>query len=304
MFGPQQTLFGDDPSPSPQPDSTSGSEEFEEERTYRLPISDIRIPAWHPRIRPPYLEQDPEFERIVQGILRRDLCDPIIVRREAGAVELVTGLLRYWALEEAARRKGRPMTAPVRFRNVDLRQATAMAAAMNTDVKWSALEEGHFAVRLRTEVQKKEGREITVDELAAELPWSVGKSSERLTIGQAFPRAFLEANGFSVHDVNALSKAVLLKAAVRRSPDARVHALRNAIEGRQQWNSVPTKRRGRPKFTIKGSARGGVEILRCPDPDTLSAVEAGEVLNVLEPLVDRLRSRLDEPREDLAREAA
>lgn len=95
----------------------------------------------------------------------------------------------------------------------------AMAVTMNTDVRWRVLEEGHFAVEMRAEVQEADGRVVTVDELAAELPWSVGKTSERLTIGRAFPVAFLEANGFSVHDVNALSRTILLWAA-RRSPDA------------------------------------------------------------------------------------
>jgi hypothetical protein len=300
----QHNLFGDDQTPDPQPASTPTPEEFEEDRTYRLPLEDIQIPTWHPRIRPPHPEQSPELERIVQGILlHRDLCEPLIVRREAGAVELVTGLLRYWALEEAGRREGKPMMAPVRFHNVSLRRAMAMAAALNTGLKWGALAEGWYAVRMHAEMRQEEEREVTVRELAAELPWSGGKTSQRLTIGRAFPVAFLEANSFSVHDVNALAGTFLLSVA-RRSPDARVDALRDEIEGHQRRGSAPGGRRRRPKFTLKGSDRGGVEILRCPDPYVLSAAEAGEVLDILEPLVERLRSRLDDAREDRAREAA
>jgi hypothetical protein len=299
----QQFLFSEDRGSPPQPVGPRRTEDFAEDRTYQLPIRVIRIPAWHPRIRPPHLRPDPDFERLVRSVQRRDLCDPLVVRMEGGTVQLVSGVRRYWAMEEVERREGRPVTAPVRFQHVDPRRAMAMAAALNTGVKWSALEESLFAVRMRAEVEQEEGREVTVDELAGELPWCVGKTSERLTIGQAFPLAFLEANGFSVHDVNALSKASLLRAAARRSPDTRVQALRNAIHGRQQ-SPAPAGRRARSKYTLRGSDRGGVEILRCPDPHALSAAEAGEVLDILEPLVESLRRRLGDAREGRASEAA
>lgn len=186
----QQILFSDDRGSPPQPVGSRRTEDFAEDRTYQLPIRVIRIPAWHPRIRPPHLRPDPDFERLVRSVQLRDLCDPLVVRMEGGTVQLVSGVRRYWAMEEIERREGRPVTAPVRFQHVDPRRAMAMAAASNTDVKWSALEESLFAVRMRAEVEQEEGREVTVDELAAELPWcgqDVGTAHHRPGLPSGVP---------------------------------------------------------------------------------------------------------------------
>jgi hypothetical protein len=117
-----------------------------------------------------------------------------------------------------------------------------------------------------------------------------------LTIAESLPPELIAAAGLQIHDVNNLSKLLLLNASRAPNNAAKVSAIAAAINAGLNPDSAtppPPRRKGRPEagFTFQRRRSGRISLqLRRPVAQ-LEGSEAKALLERLEPLVDELRRR-------------
>jgi ParB family chromosome partitioning protein len=239
-----------------------------------------------------------ELEELADSIRQHGILEPLLVREllatghgPEGRLELLAGERRL----EAAKLAGLA-SVPVRVLNVTDQEAAAIALTENLAREdLTVWEEAGGLAKLREHLAAA-GLAHTVRDLAPKVGWSTGKVSERLQIADAITPAVLERSRADVHAVNKLPKAALLLVSQGGNIAERVERLARYIlpEGKRP----PVARKpGRPAeaFTLQSPKSGRVAFrLRKPAAE-LEPEEARAALERLEPVLEALRARAEQP---------
>jgi ParB/RepB/Spo0J family partition protein len=254
-----------------------------------IDVGRVQPNRWQPRAD----SDGQEIDDLAASIAANGLLHAIIVRPVRGGMyELIAGERRW----RAVRLLGWTSVPARVLHHVDDSTAAVLALVENVDRRdLTAWEEAQAVAGLRSRLLAA-GRPAGGAELGRLFGWSVAKVSERLTIAESLPPELIAAAGLQIHDVNNLSKLLLLNASRAPNNAAKVSAIAAAINAGLNPDSAtppPPRRKGRPEagFTFQRRRSGRISLqLRRPVAQ-LEGSEAKALLERLEPLVDELRRR-------------
>jgi ParB/RepB/Spo0J family partition protein len=254
-----------------------------------IDVARVQPNRWQPRAD----TDSPEIDDLAASIAANGLLHAIIVRPVRGGMYEVIAGERRW---RAVRLLGWTSVPARVLHHVDDSTAAVLALVENVDRRdLTAWEEAQAVAGLRARLLAA-GRPAGGAELGRLFGWSEAKVSERLTIGESLPPALVAAAGLQLHDVNNLSKSLLLNASRAPNNAAKISALAAAVNAGRTPDRPPPRprRKGRPVagFTFQSRRSGRVSLqLRRPVAQ-LEGSEAKALLERLEPLVDELRRRV------------
>lgn len=252
-----------------------------------VPPSQVRRSPWQPREE---FAREP-LQELAESIRTHGVLEPLLVRENAGGLELLAGERRLRAAELAGLD-----AVPVRVLNVP--SDTAAAAITLTEnlarEDLSAWEEARGVATLRDTLHTG-GEPADVRSLAPLVGWSTGKVSERLQIAEGIPPAVLERSRVDVHAVNKLPKAALLHVSQAGNIAAKAELLRRYVLPEEAPPQRKAKR-GRPAepFTLRTPKTGRVTLqLRKPAAE-LEPEEARALRDKLAPIWEAIQARAEE----------
>lgn len=209
---------------------------------------------------------DDEALASLEASVRRDgLLQPVVVRpRPGGRFELIVGERRW----RVFRRIG-TLAIPCVVREVDDLRAHLLGQVENDEREAvSAWEQALGYVELKAHLARAWGREPELEEIAELRGVVKGTVSKYLSVGEAFPSAFLARAGIAERDAATLSLRTLYQAAMRPAPQ-RAGLLKDVLRKRRV-------RQGGSEDLAGPELAGGPPSRQAASPETL-ALAFGDV---------------------------
>jgi ParB/RepB/Spo0J family partition protein len=262
-----------------------------------VPPADLDPAPWQTRE-----DLEPEaLDELVASLKASGVLEPLLAREKDGRLQLLAGHRR----REAAIRAGLA-AVPVRVLSIsdDSRAQVVTLAENLVRSDLTPWEEARGLVALRRQLRAV-GSKATRDELASMTGRGAGTVSEALAIGEGLTDDVVAAAKVDRRTLTRLPKAALLNASRGANIDAKAALLALAVAstgsapGKVTAQALKAKKpRGRPlkvwtwNDSLERSGRLSIA-LRKP-PEKMAKDEAADLLERLGPLVDRLKTRVEE----------